>query len=111
MRREVGGVMKITGPQFGFPKHPFGTGTYEVPSRAVIRAVTGTTNITGSSETISVIITYCFWMNAQAQNRRFKGGTRIWIFPIPRTAAVEGKEKDFLTAVPGTQGPWLQWKS
>lgn len=74
---QVGGVMKIPGQQFGFPKHLFGTGTYKVPSRAAITAVTGITNITVSSKTISVIITHYFCMNAQAQNRRFEEGTGI----------------------------------
>lgn len=65
-----------------------GTGTYKVPSRAVTTAVTGTPNVPVSSQTTSVTMTHYSCMNAQAQNKRSKEGTGIWVLPIPRKAAI-----------------------
>lgn len=108
-RREVWWRFQVSGP--ASPNTLLGTGTYKVPFRAVITAVIGTPNVTVSSETTSVTITNYSWMNAQ--NKRLKEGTGIWVLPVPRAVAISfwRKAEDFLTAVSGTQAPWLQWKS
>lgn len=101
------------------PDTLLGTGTYEVPSKAVITAVTGTPNVTVSSQTTSVTITHYSstptipeWMHRQRTGDLRKGqGSEYSPFPEEQQSCFEGKQKDFLTAVSGTQGPCLQWKS
>lgn len=60
-----------------------------------------------SCETISSIIVRYSWTH---MNKKLKGGTRVWILPIPRTGVITfwRKRDGLFTAASGTQGAQLQ---
>ena len=106
-----GAVIKTLGPHSGTPKHPFGHCHVQISLQSCDYSSYWDTKC--NFELWNNLCHHCtLFLNAQAQNKRLKEGTRVWVLPVPRTGVISfwRKAESLSQSSIWTQGPWLQWE-